>query len=65
MLGQTVRHMERDGLVTQTVNLVVPPKLEYELPGINISLEAAFCVCRNRISSEFSRSHSRAEMSMF
>jgi hypothetical protein len=57
--------MERNGLVTRIVHRVLPPKLEYELPGINISLEAAFCVCRNRISSEFSRSHSRAEMSMF
>jgi len=34
--------MGRDGLVTRTVHLVVPPKLEYELPGLDISLEAAF-----------------------
>jgi glycerate dehydrogenase len=33
--------MERNGLVTRIVRRVLPPKLEYELPGINISLEAA------------------------
>src|SRR5271166_328648 len=31
MLTQTLRHMERDGLVTRTVHPVVPPKVEYKL----------------------------------
>src|ERR1700691_3611263 len=31
MLTQTLRHMERDGLVARTVHPVVPPKVEYKL----------------------------------
>ncbi len=31
MLTQTLRHMERDGLLTRTVHPVVPPKVEYRL----------------------------------
>jgi DNA-binding HxlR family transcriptional regulator len=29
MLTQTLRQMERDGLITRTVHPVVPPKVEY------------------------------------
>lgn len=43
MLTQTLRHMERDGLVTRTVHPVVPPKVEYKLTAIGLSLGAAFC----------------------
>src|ERR1700755_1756226 len=31
MLTQTLRHMERDGLITRTVHPVVPPRVEYKL----------------------------------
>ena len=43
MLTQTLRLMERDGLITRTVHPVVPPKVEYKLTGVGFSLGAAFC----------------------
>ena len=43
MLTQTLRQMERDGLVTRTVHPVIPPKVEYRLTELGMSLGAAFC----------------------
>ncbi len=43
MLTQTLRQMERDGLLLRTVHPVVPPKVEYRLTGLGLSLGAAFC----------------------
>ena len=43
MLTQTLRYMERDGLITRTVHAVVPPKVEYKLTQLGLSLGAAFC----------------------
>jgi DNA-binding HxlR family transcriptional regulator len=43
MLTQTLRQMERDGLITRTVHPVVPPKVEYRLTKLGLSLGAAFC----------------------
>ncbi|OWT80588.1 MULTISPECIES: helix-turn-helix domain-containing protein [unclassified Achromobacter] len=43
MLTQTLRQMERDGLVERTVHPVIPPKVEYRLSDLGLSLGAAFC----------------------
>lgn len=43
MLAQTLRSMEREGLVARTVHPVIPPKVEYKLTGLGLSLGAAFC----------------------
>ncbi len=43
MLTQTLRHMERDGLLVRTVHPVVPPKVEYRLTTLGLTLGAAFC----------------------
>ncbi len=43
MLTQTLRRMERDGLLIRTVHPVVPPKVEYRLTPLGLGLGAAFC----------------------
>ena len=43
MLTQTLRAMERDGLVTRTIHPVVPPHVDYALTGLGLTLSAAFC----------------------
>jgi len=39
MFTQTVRELEKDGLISRKVFPVVPPKVEYELSGRGKSLE--------------------------
>src|ERR1700761_8891616 len=43
MLTQTLRQMERDGMVTRTVHPVIPPRVDYRLTQLGRSLGAAFC----------------------
>ena len=43
MLTQTLRAMERDGLVIRTVHPVIPPKVEYRLTELGGTLAEAFC----------------------
>ena len=43
MLTQTLRALERDGLVTRTVFPVIPPKVVYSLTDLGLGLSEAFC----------------------
>jgi DNA-binding HxlR family transcriptional regulator len=43
MLTQTLRQMERDGLLIRTVHPVVPPRVEYRLTPLGLGLSEAFC----------------------
>jgi DNA-binding HxlR family transcriptional regulator len=43
MLTQTLRLMERDGLVHRTVHPVIPPHVDYRLTPLGHSLAEAFC----------------------
>ena len=43
MLTQTLRQMERDGVVIRTVHPVIPPKVEYRLTDLGFTLAEAFC----------------------
>jgi DNA-binding HxlR family transcriptional regulator len=55
MLTQTLRQMERDGLVKRTVHPVIPPKVEYQLTDLGMSLGAAFCSVWLWAEGNFSR----------
>lgn len=43
MLTQTLRSMEYDGLIERTVFAEVPPRVEYKLTKIGLSLGEAVC----------------------
>ena len=41
MLTETLRHLQRDGLVSRTVYPTAPPAVEYSLTGLGSSLHTA------------------------
>lgn len=43
MLTQTLRQMERDGLVIRTIHPVIPPRVDYRLTDLGHGLGDAFC----------------------
>lgn len=47
MLTQTLRVLERDGLVERTVHASVPPKVEYELTPLGVDLAQTIAAIRS------------------
>ena len=43
MLTKTLRQMEADGLIERTIFPVIPPRVDYQLTDMGLSLGAAFC----------------------
>ena len=61
MLTQTLRQMERVGLLTRNIHAVIPPKVEYQLTKLGHSLGGAVCqlwtwVARNAAEMESAKS---------
>lgn len=55
MLTQTLRRMERDGLVRRTVHPVIPPHVDYALTDLGDSLSEAFCGVWGWAEANFTR----------
>ena len=51
MLTQTLRGLERDGLVTRTVYAEVPPRVEYELTPLGRGAAEPFAHLRDWVES--------------
>lgn len=47
MLTQTLRNLERDGLITRTVHAEVPPRVEYTLTPLGETLTEALATIRH------------------
>ncbi|MBZ9750619.1 helix-turn-helix transcriptional regulator [Deinococcus sp. HMF7604] len=43
MLTKTLRQMEYDGLLSRRVHPVIPPRVDYTLTPLGLSLSEAFC----------------------
>lgn len=64
MLTQTLRSLERDGLVTRTVFPVVPPRVEYALTPLGRSLGEplkAICLWAERHLPELQAARARSD----
>jgi DNA-binding HxlR family transcriptional regulator len=57
MLTQTLRGLERDGLVSRTVHPVVPPRVEYELTPLGQGLKAPLCALCHWAESHLDELH--------
>ena len=59
MLTQTLRNLERDGLLTRTVTPSVPVRTDYELTPLGVSLLDTLCNSRTGPKSTCPRSTTR------
>jgi DNA-binding HxlR family transcriptional regulator len=55
VLTQTLRAMERDGLLTRTVHAQVPPRVDYELTALGGSLTAPIATLTGWAETHLSR----------
>ena len=55
VLTQTLRAMERDGLLTRTVHAQVPPRVDYEITELGGSLTGPIAVLTDWAESHVSR----------
>jgi DNA-binding HxlR family transcriptional regulator len=55
VLTQTLRAMERDGLLTRTVFAQVPPRVDYELTDLGVSLGGPIAVLTDWAESNVGR----------
>ncbi|MCG5214670.1 winged helix-turn-helix transcriptional regulator [Streptosporangium sp. KLBMP 9127] len=54
VLTQTLRALERDGMVTRTAYAEIPPRVEYELTELGRTLFAPIAACRAWAADNFS-----------
>jgi DNA-binding HxlR family transcriptional regulator len=55
VLTQTLRAMERDGLLTRTVHAQVPPRVDYELTELGASLTGPIAALTDWAETHLSR----------
>jgi DNA-binding HxlR family transcriptional regulator len=55
VLTQTLRNLERDGLVTRTVHAEVPPRVEYTLTPLGVSLREPLMAVQEWAEANVSR----------
>jgi DNA-binding HxlR family transcriptional regulator len=57
MLTLTLRNLERDGLVKRTVTPTIPPRVDYELTKLGLSLQSPVCALASWASDHVGEIH--------
>lgn len=61
MLTQSLRTLERDGLLTRTVTPSVPVRVDYELTGLGLSLSHLLVAVKDWAEDHFDQVHDARE----